>query len=145
MLTMPLLLTTAVAGAEFDDAEMVMVLKMMDGEAVTVTVGAGAASAWPCAPAVGAIEAVLVASLVGCDGCADCMGCDGCAGWVDCDGCAGWVDCEGCSGCVGCALPLAGLPPTRYFGIVGLAIEVLNPAGRVVCSVNEAGMEVLVA
>lgn len=80
MLTMPLLLTTAVAGAELDDAEMVMVLKTMDGEAVTVTVGAGAASAWPCAPAIGAIEVVLVASLVGCDSCAGCVGCDDCAG-----------------------------------------------------------------
>jgi hypothetical protein len=131
---MPLLLTTAVAGAG-SDAGMVIVLKMKEGEAVTVTVGA-AASAWPCAPAVGATAVVLVATRVGAEGCCDCVGCADCAGWVDC---------AGCSDCVDCAGPATGLPPTRYFGIGGLAIEVLNPAGSVVCSVSDAGMGLLVA
>ena len=130
---MPLLATTAVAGAG-SNAGMVMVLKMKDGDAVTATVGA-AASAWPCAPAVGATAVVLVASLVGAVGCADCVGCGDCAGWVDCVGCSD----------VGCAVPETGLPPTRYFGIGGLAIEVLNPAGSVVCSVSDAGIGLLVA
>lgn len=124
---MPSLLTIAVAGAE-SDAGMVMVMNWIDGEAVTVTVGA--ASVWPWPPAVDATAVVLVASLVRA------------LGWVCC---AGSVDCAGCSGCVGRALPPTGLPPTRYFGIGGLAIEVLNPAGRVVCSVNDAGNELLVA
>ena len=127
---MPSLLTTAVAGAE-SDAGMVMVMNWIDGEAVTVTVGA--ALAWPWPPAVDATAVVLVASLVRPVGA---------SGWV---GCAGSVDCAGCSDCVGRALPPTGLPPTRYFGIGGLAIEVLNPAGRVVCSVNDAGIGLLVA
>ena len=100
-----------------------------------MTVTVGAASAWPCAPADGATGVVLVASLVGAAGCADCVGCDDCAGWVDCVGCSD----------VGCAVPETGLPPTRYFGIGGLAIEVLKPAGRVVCSVNDDGIGLLVA
>lgn len=102
---MPSLLTTAVAAVESDDAGMVIVTNWIDGDAVTVTVGA--ASAWPWPPAEDATDVVLVASLVGTVGCAGCVGCDDCAGWVD---------------CVGCSVP-----------------------GRVVCSVIEAGTELLVA
>lgn len=130
---MPSLLTTAVAAVELD-AGMVIVMNWMEGDAVTVTIGAASAWAWP--PADDATDVVLVASLVGTVGCAGCVGC------ADCAGC---VDCVGCSSCVGCAGPATGLPPTRYLGIGGLAIEVLNPAGRVVCSVSDAGIGLLVA
>jgi len=47
------------------------------------------------------------------------------------------------AGCVGWAA--AGLPPSLYLGIGGRAMEVLNPAGREVCSVSEAGGEDVVA
>lgn len=38
-----------------------------------------------------------------------------------------------------------GLPASLYFGMGGLAMEVLKPAGRVVFSDNEAGTEEVVA
>lgn len=53
----------------------------------------GAASAWPCAPADGATDVVLVASLVE----AEAVGCANC---VDRDGCVDWEDCAGCLDCV---------------------------------------------
>jgi hypothetical protein len=42
-------------------------------------------------------------------------------------------------------LAAAGLPPSLYLGIGGLAMEVLNPAGRVVFSDSEAGIDEVVA
>jgi hypothetical protein len=96
--------------------------------AVTVAVTVGAASALPCALDVCATAAGLVASLL--------------AGWVGCGGCEG---CAGCVDCTGCAGALAGLPPTLYLGIGGRAIEVLKPAGKLVFSVSEAGIGLLVA
>lgn len=127
--------TTAVAGAE-SDAGTVMVLKMYDCDAVTVIVEAAVSCS--CVLEVGATAGVLVASLLA--GCVGCVGCVGCAECLGCSGCVGCADCLGCSGC-----PPAGLPPTLYFGIGGLEIDVLKPAGKVVCSVNEAGMGLLVA
>ena len=47
------------------------------------------------------------------------------------------------AGCV--ELAAAGLPPSLYLGIGGLAMEVLNPAGRVVFSDSEAGTDEVVA
>ena len=42
-------------------------------------------------------------------------------------------------------LAAAGLPPSLYLGIGGLAMEVLNPTGRVVFSDSEAGTDEVVA
>lgn len=115
------------ADAEEAGADTVTVAKKVDPGAVTVTVWV--APTWPCA--LEADEETVGAAL-------DC----GCGWALDVDEAAAVLVASLLAGCD--ELP-AGLPPTRYFGIEGLEIEVLKPAARVVDWESEAGTSLLVA
>lgn len=115
----------AEAGAVEADEPGVTVMKTVDPGAVTVTVWV--APTWPCA-----LEAEEVAVGAALDCC--------CA--LEVGEAAAVLVASLLAGCD--ELP-AGLPPTRYFGIGGLEIEVLKPAARVVGWESEAGTSLLVA
>jgi hypothetical protein len=118
--------------ARGEEAGMVMVLKTIVGEAVTVddavTVTSGAASGEVaegcCCCALGEVVATAEEAVAG--------------------AVAEAVVLE-YNGAVLLASLLAGLPPSLYLGIGGRAMEVLKSAGREVFSVSEAGGEEIVA